>query len=335
MKHPVSEHALLTQPLVSVLLPVYNGGAYLAEAIESILSQTYLNLELIVINDGSTDGSAETIKKFADPRIRLFHQKNQGLADALNRAVSVAFGAYLARQDADDVSFPDRIDKQVRFLENNADYGMVGTWSEIWEEQKKTERGHRHPCDNNILAFNLLFDSYFVHSSVMIRKSVFDMVGLYSVKHSRQPEDFELWSRILRNGRFKFANIPEVLVSYRELPHSICRTASISFVENVATFCVENLAWAACTSVTDSAVNDIAALIHNVTQRLSTSPDLNAMQIILRKAFEKAVGPNATIDADLLNALQNRIKTVSNRYYCYRYGPVRGRVFKILAELFK
>ena len=331
----VTDNPYSIQPLVSVLLPVYNGGGYLAEAIESILSQTYRNIELIIINDGSTDDSVTTIERYNDPRIISIQQYNQGLAATLNRAVSMASGSYLARQDADDVSHTTRLEKQVRFLEKNPAYGLVGTWSEILDERSRTGRGHRHPVENIALCFNLLFDSHFVHSSVMFRKSVFDAVGLYSVEQSRQPEDFELWSRVLRNGSFKCANLPEILVCYREVPQSLCRSNSFQFLENVVTFCSENLAWAAGIPESDPTVTDIAALIHNAPRRLSGNPDLEAMLKVLSKAVRRICGTSAFDESDLRSQFQNRIKTVRMNYFVHRYGAVVGKFIGNFADFIR
>lgn len=322
------------QPLVSVLLPVYNGGVFLAEAIESILSQTYKNIELIIIDDGSTDDSASTIRRYNDPRILSVQQDNQGLAATLNRAISMASGTYLARQDADDISYKTRLDKQVKFLENNIEYGLVGTWSEIFEEHRITGRSHRHPTENISLRFNLLFDCYFVHSSVMLRKSLIDTVGFYSAEYSRQPEDFELWSRVLQNGSFKCANLPEILVCYREVPQSLCRKNSIQFLDNIVTFCSENLAWAADTSREDPVVTDVAAFIHNVPHRLSGNPDLVAMQNVLVKAVRRIRGTNTLDDSDLPRQFVKRIETVRHNYFIYKYGSKLGKLAGVLADHF-
>ena len=147
------------QPSVSVLLPVYNGAAYLEQAVQSILDQTYGYFELIVINDGSTDESSSIIERFKDARIRLYNQQNQGLAASLNHAVELSKGKYLARQDQDDVSFPQRFEKQVRFLESHPRCGMVGTWTSIWVQDRPTERAHRHPAGDLDIKFDLLFDN--------------------------------------------------------------------------------------------------------------------------------------------------------------------------------
>ena len=121
--------------LISVILPVYNGSEYLTESIDCILNQTYSNFEFIIIDDGSTDDSAAIIANYTDVRIRFYSQQNQGLASTLNRGISLANGNYIARQDQDDVSLPNRFAQQVAFLEANPEYGMVGTWAAIWSKQ--------------------------------------------------------------------------------------------------------------------------------------------------------------------------------------------------------
>src|SRR5215467_6992847 len=129
---------------ISVLLPVFNGGPYLQEAIESVLAQSYRNFELIIIDDGSTDDSWHTIHKVQDPRVRAFRQANRGLPSALNWAIQLAEGAYIARQDADDVSLPERLETQIEFLETHRGCGIVGTWAEIRSERKDVPKFHRH-----------------------------------------------------------------------------------------------------------------------------------------------------------------------------------------------
>ncbi|MHB8171618.1 MAG: glycosyltransferase family 2 protein, partial [Thermincolia bacterium] len=257
-------------PLVSVILPVFNGAAYLEEAMESILSQTYEKFEFIIINDGSTDNTASIIKKFNDSRIRAYHQKNQGLANTLNRAVKLAAGEYLARQDSDDISLPQRFEKQVEFLESHLEYGMVGTWAEIWQENRKTNRTHKHPTDSAVLRFDLLFDNPFVHSSVMIRRNVFEKVGFYSAEKVRQPEDYELWSRVARE--FEVANIPEILHIYREVQGSICRISENPFLARVVNLSIENLTWFTGKAHPDQKTIDLAALIHGAYHRVSPKP---------------------------------------------------------------
>ena len=165
---------------VSVVLPVYNGEKDVHECIQSILDQTFQNFEFIIINDGSIDNSGKIIGGFKDSRIVYLEQDNQGLAAALNNAIKVSTGEFIARQDQDDYSYPERFEKQVEFLESNSDYAVVGTWGEdidtetkknIWKTQTRYKKP---PVESFALKYTLLFDSPFVHSSVMIRKSVFD-----------------------------------------------------------------------------------------------------------------------------------------------------------------
>lgn len=229
-----------TKPLVSVILPVYNGEKYLVEAIESILNQSYQKFELIIINDGSKDRSLSIIKKFKDGRIKFYNQTNKGLAKTLNRGISLAKGIYIGRQDQDDYSYPKRLEKQVDFLNKNPKCGLVGTWAEIWEkDNKKTHRSLKHPSRNKLLQFFLLFNNPFVHSSTMIRKKALVEVGLYSTDKDRQPpEDYELWSRIAQ--KYELANIPEILHAYREVPKSMSRS-KLGFESKVVKISRENL----------------------------------------------------------------------------------------------
>jgi glycosyltransferase involved in cell wall biosynthesis len=209
-------------PAVSVLMPAYNASEYLRDSIDSVLNQTFADFEFIIIDDGSCDDTAAIVQSYSDRRIRFFRQPNQGLAATLNRAIELSTGSLLARQDADDVAYPERFARQKQFMDDHPEIALVGTAAEIWVEDKPSIRFHRHPCDPAELALRMLFDNYFVHSSVMIRRKVFDTVGKYSSEKARQPEDFELWSRVSR--QFSMANLPEVLEIYRERAGSICRT---------------------------------------------------------------------------------------------------------------
>lgn len=114
-------------PKVSVVMSVYNGEKYLPETIDSILNQTFKDFEFIIINDGSTDKTAKILTSYDDPRIRIFNQENMGLTKSLNRAISLAKGEYIARMDADDISYPERLKKQVDYLNKNPDIGLVGS----------------------------------------------------------------------------------------------------------------------------------------------------------------------------------------------------------------
>jgi len=211
-----------TSPVISVLLPVYNAERYVAEAISSILTQTFTDFELIIINDGSTDNSGNVIKQFKDQRIILVEQNNQGLATSLNNGLKIAKGRYIARQDNDDVSAPDRFQKQVEYLEKHPGIGLLGTAALIVDENnKETGRFHQHPLSSHELKYFLLFDNPFVHSSVMIRRTVMQQVGTYYTG-KQYFEDYNLWSAIARVSGV--ANLPDKLVRYREVSQGMSKT---------------------------------------------------------------------------------------------------------------
>ena len=308
---------------VSVILPVYNGAPYVREAIESILGQTYDSFELIIINDGSRDESEAIILSFHDPRIRYFKQQNQGLAATLNRAIGLAKGEYIARQDQDDVPLPQRFERQVEYLLGNPPCGMVGTWSEIWEGAAKTSRTHKHPVNSPELKFDLLFDNPFVHSSMMIRKEVFDKVGLYSTDNTRQPpEDYELWSRVARD--FEVANIPEILHFYREMPGSMSRDGENPFLERLVNLSIENLAWTLRRTEPDRHISDLAALAHSMSRRVSHSPDYKEMARILREAAQRIRASSGSLDTLSAGKVDAFLRLIRTRYLKYRYGRIAG-----------
>ncbi len=318
---------------VSVLLPVYNGEVYLEEAIQSILDQTYDNFELVIINDGSTDQSASIIQKFNDSRIRLFTQKNQGLAAALNRAVNLANGIYLARQDQDDISLPERLEKQVAFLERNPNCGMVGTWAEIWEKTDKTKRSHKHPVESQILKFELLFGNPFVHSSVMIRKTVFETVGLYSTDTSRQPpEDYELWSRVARE--FEVANIPEILHIYREVPNSISRVEFNPILDRVVNISAENLANVLGKAAPEQNVINLAALAQGAFHRLTPKVNFTDVTQLFFEVVDSLNSSSGILPSELMKVtVMNRLQILRGNYLRYRYGKVFGRLISLFFRL--
>lgn len=276
------------RPAVSVVLPVYNCPEYVGEAVESMLRQSFEDFELIVIDDGSTDETPRVLERYTDARIRKHRQVNHGLAATLNRAIALARGAYIARQDQDDFSHPDRLGKQVEFLESHPNCGLVGTWAEIWQENVSTGRRHCHPQENSRLQYELLTNNPFVHSSVMMRKSALEDIGGYSTDPDRQPpEDYELWSRLARS--YEVANLPELLHTYREIKGSMSRDGSSPFLKNLIKICSENIACAARLHPTDTRAFNIACLVHGAPSRLHGKPDIGEMRTVFRLAAERVV----------------------------------------------
>jgi len=230
----------ISTPTVSFLVPVYNAEDTLAASLASALEQTHPADEIVVINDGSRDGSGAVIATVTDPRIRAFIQPNQGLAATLNRGIDLAGSQYIARLDNDDLALPQRLERQLAFMEANPQVALLGTWSQIYVGDTPTDRFHRHPTESNSLKLDLLFDNPFVHSSVMYRTEVVRALGGYRVeRQTRIPEDYEFWSRIAR--RHDIANLPEIHTIYREMPNSMTRVSGPEILDNVIAISTDNL----------------------------------------------------------------------------------------------
>ncbi len=208
-------------PKVTVLMPVYNGAKYLRESIASILNQTFTDFEFLIIDDGSTDQSVEIITSYNDSRIRLLrNQTNLKLIATLNMGLEYARGEYVARMDCEDISLPERLSKQVAFMEANPGVGVCGTWVEVFG----TSHGFiKHPTQSDEIKANLFFDNFLAHPTVMLRTSFFNKFGLRYDPEHLHAEDYGLWVKC--SFLFPVANIPEVLLQYRMTPTSIGQTS--------------------------------------------------------------------------------------------------------------
>ncbi len=204
-------------PLVTVLLPVYNAEKYLAEAVESILTQTFRDYELLIINDGSTDRSAEIIRSFQDKRVRLVtNETNLKLIATLNKGIELARGKYIVRMDADDISLPERLQKQVDFMETHPEVGVCGTW---FAPLGRSGRIVQYPENDESIRIMMLYQTPFCHPSVILRKEVIEKNKISYSSNFIHCEDYELWARLSSHTRF--ANIPEALLQYRLHENSI------------------------------------------------------------------------------------------------------------------
>lgn len=201
-------------PRVTVVIPVYNSEKYLADAIDSILAQTFEDFEVILIDDGSTDGSVEIMAAHTDLRIRLaFNEANMGIANTRNRGIELARGEYLAVLDHDDSAYSDRFSKQVAFLDRHRDHAAVGSWAEAMDEEGRIlKRIKRQPVSPGEIQWGLLFECCLLHSSIMARTAVLRECG-YRAEYA-VCQDYDLFVRLA--GRHKLANLPEVLARYRK-----------------------------------------------------------------------------------------------------------------------
>ena len=199
-------------PRVTVLMPVYNGVQHLREAIESILGQTFRDYEFLIINDGSTDASESIIRSYDDPRIRLVNNEtNLKLIATLNKGLGLARGEYVARMDCDDISLPERLQKQLSFLDSNSSVAIVGSWCRtIGGEKTKLLR---YPQNRDKLKCSLLFGSPLAHPTVIFRRELFQRHAFWYDPAFLHAEDYELWVRVAES--FDLGMLPEVLLRYR------------------------------------------------------------------------------------------------------------------------
>lgn len=201
--------------LVSVVMPVFNAGLFLREAIDSILHQTYTNFEFIIINDGSVDASQEIINSYKDPRIICIQNAaNLGLIQSLNIGLAKAKGVYICRMDADDISLPERLEKQIAFLESNPKVEILGTAFKLIP----TNKIELHPPESQDCNVKLLFETCLAHPSVVIRKSLLDKLCLQYNKNYKLSEDYFLWAEAAIKGAI-IGNLQESLLLYRVHEH--------------------------------------------------------------------------------------------------------------------
>ena len=215
LKAKVREKNMAT-PLVSVIIPCFNSEKYVDEAIESILQQSYKNIEIIITDDASTDMTYAKLEKFAqiDDRVNLIHHdSNKGLVYTLNEMIDIASGDYIARMDSDDVSDENRINKQVCFMQNNPDIDVCGSNALIIDKNGKILGKRILPTSNGDIRELISIINDMVHPSIMGKAGIFKE-NKYDPNYIHA-EDYELWCRLLFEGKYLFANIADYLIKYR------------------------------------------------------------------------------------------------------------------------
>ncbi len=207
---------------LTVLLCVYNGEAYVAAAVRSILLQTFRDFEFLIIDDASTDRTPEILAGFRDPRIRIVrNEKNLGLTASLNRGLELAQGEFIARQDADDLSHPERLARQLNFLHAYPGVAAVGAQARLIDGSGRSQGRKDFPLGYRSIWWAHLFDNALAHSAVTFRKAPVVEAGGYD-ESFRASQDYDLWSRL--GERHMLANLPERLVTLRILDTSVTRT---------------------------------------------------------------------------------------------------------------
>lgn len=204
------------QPCISVVMPVFNGEKYIDEAIDSILSQTVLDFELLIVNDGSTDGTRAIVEAHMrrDPRVVLYNTPNRGIVAALNFGLEKALGEFIARMDADDIAYPDRF--RIQLAELRRDPALIACGGEsvkFGAVSVLARRRVRFPRSDLMCKACLLFGTCFGHPTVMLRRRALRDIGLHYEARYQYAEDYRLWSRLARHG--KFSNVSAPLVRHR------------------------------------------------------------------------------------------------------------------------
>lgn len=198
-------------PRISVLMPAYNSEKYIAESIESILNQTFIDFEFIIINDGSTDNTAKIINQYAtkDSRIKFVNNsKNKGLIGVLNEGLELCRGEYIARMDSDDISLPTRFEKQIAYMDAHPECGVLGTYFHVFGT-----RNEDIILPQYVRILDLAYACMVGHPTIMLRKSVIDKYDFRYDFNYKHAEDYELWSRMIMVTEIH--NLPEILLYYR------------------------------------------------------------------------------------------------------------------------
>jgi glycosyltransferase involved in cell wall biosynthesis len=211
---------LSKEPLVSVLIPVKNGSRFIDEAVESIISQTWKNLEIIIIDDGSSDDTMEKLKLLAakDTRIELQKSQGTGFVDALHQAATLAKGSYLARMDADDICLPNRLSTQMKIMMDRPDLVVLGTAAMQIDEVGREHGIMRMPSNSQTVRKQLRHSSCVIHPSVIMRSEAFKKCGGFR-KPFMHALDYDLWLRMSRIG--EIGNLPKILMYYRVHEESV------------------------------------------------------------------------------------------------------------------
>jgi glycosyltransferase involved in cell wall biosynthesis len=295
----------MSHPKVTVLMPVYNAGVYLKDAVESILNQTFRDFEFIIINDASTDNFCKIVEKYHDPRITLIHNsKNVGITQSLSAGLAKASGRYIARMDADDVAFPARLERQLSYLVSH-DVVLLGTWAQAIDSGGKIMRQIIAPIESSLLRWKLLFNNPFVHSSVIFSKKEVLEIGGY---RSSFAEDYDLWSRVAHS--YPIAVLPEVLLKWRDHPKSTYSMSERNQENYTDTIVKRNIELLIERQITLRDVQDLRAIVN---RKPIDSPDrLLFLSDIVNDLFENACGKWQIHDADKRLVKNEYIKLVAN-----------------------
>ncbi len=293
--------------LVSVIMAAKNVEKYISEAIDSVINQTYKNWELIIVDDGSNDTTLSIINSYIknDSRIKIIrNEKSLGQAIARNTAVKNSSGDFLAILDADDIAMPDRIMEQVLFLGNNPNVSAVGGHAEIIDENGKSLGIKRKALNIDAIRFSLLLQNQFIHSTMMIRRDVFNKFGGYD-NDFLYAEDYDLWSKIIEKNIV--LNIDKVVSKFRIQPGSVTKmkdTQIIQLKNNMVVVFrnVRNLV-----DYTDDQIQKMYDMVNNYLTILQTIPAFY-LYFKLSRQYINMYNENKDVSRQIKVILVNRLK---------------------------
>lgn len=304
-------------PLVSIVMTVYNDIKYIEESINSILNQTYKNFEFIIIDDASTDGTQSLLKQYSitDNRLKVIYNKNNiGFIRSLNKGFKHAKGKYIARQDADDISLPKRLETQVRYLENNQNIGLCGTWIKIIDHNGRFHNKiKKHPSSPYSIQWNLSFFCCIAHSSVMIRTTIIDKNGAYNPKF-QFVEDYELWVRLSKTTLL--ANIPKFLVLYREHGLNISTTKTKEQEQGTISISKQSISEILGIEVPESLIIKLNRMTKDVMLEKTDMKSIFDLIMDLYQIFIMNNSPNQYIKKEIAEEAANKLILLAFRNVC-------------------
>jgi len=315
-------------PIISAILPVYNGEEHLEECIDSILKQTFTNFEFIIVDDASTDYTPQILRKYSkqDERIRVItNPVNQKQTISANTACKNAIGEYIARMDADDIALPKRFEKQFEFLEAHPTVGMVGTWTDTISDEGQVMGQWRTTVGDGMLKWDLLFGTGFAHSSVMMKTSVIKEVGYYQAPEA---EDYDLWSRIIHVA--DVANIAEILQQKRVWAGQLALKVPTETRDSVLQIMQKNMNNLLSDTILDL---DTVRNIRKVSDKAPTiknSATISDIKNVLLQLYRKYVSKFALKKSEKIKVSRdvfNKLYTLSN--WQYSINSLQGLIDKL------
>lgn len=280
----------MTEPLVTVLLPVLNGEKHIRECLVSLASQTFRDFEVLLIDDGCSDNTIAIARSIDLPSLRIIEGPQSGLARALALGVECARGQYIARQDHDDVSRRDRLALQVACMERDEGLVVVGSQAEVIDESGEKTSKILVPTSDKAIRLRLALFNPFVHTSVIMRRCAVLQAGSYvSPSASAYPEDFDLWCRMATLGRF--ANLSDSLVQYRKSIGSITASRGLELRAASGQIASSNVAVRLGSRQLTTRQRQLVTFFHLRTRKISVAEAFETMALLLRLIWREGLPP--------------------------------------------